>query len=111
MKVMTATAASKKFGALLDAAEAGPVTILKDGRPRAVVLSARSFDEHRRAYEKESEERFADMIHLGLDLLKEDKLGKGQRALALARRLRLHEEKPGDARAAEKLRNERESER
>ena len=106
MKLMTASAASKKFGALLDAADAGPVTILKDGRPRAVVLSARQFEDYRRAYDKESEERFAEMVHLGLDLLREDKLGNGQRALALARRLRLHEEKPGDARAAEMLSKE-----
>jgi prevent-host-death family protein len=106
MRTFTAREAYKKFGALLEAADAGPVAILKAGRPRAVVLSARRFEDYQKAYDKENEERFADLIQLSLDLLKEDKLGKGQRALALARRLRLHEERPGDARAAAALKAE-----
>ena len=36
------------------------------------------------------------------------KLGKGQKALALARRLRVHEERNDDARAAERMLAERE---
>lgn len=107
MRLMTATAASKKFGALLEEADAGPVAIMKDGRRRAVVLNARLFDEYKRAYDKESGERFIDMIHLSLDLLNEGKLGRGERALALARRLRLQEEKPGDARQEETLLKEK----
>lgn len=107
MKMMTATDASKKFGALLEAADAGPVAILKDGRRRAVVLSARDFEAYEAAYRKESDERFVDLIHVTLDLLKEGKLGKGQRALALARRLRLEEEQPGDARAIDALLQEK----
>lgn len=104
MKLMTATQASKKFGALLDASDAGPVTILKDGRRRAVVLCARDFDAYDAAYKKASDERFLDMIHLTIDLLKEGKLGKGQRALALARRMGMEEEEqPGDARAVDML--------
>lgn len=103
MTTVNAREAAKRFGALLEAADAGPVTILKDGRPRAVIISARRFGDYEKAYERESGERFADMIHLSLDLFREGKLGKGQKALALARRLRLNEDKPDDGSAAASL--------
>ena len=103
MKTVPASVAAKQFGALLEHSDAGPVTITKDGRPRAVILCARLFEAYSRAYEKESDERFADLVHKSLDLIKEGKLGKGQRALALARRLRLNDEQPGEQREAEAL--------
>ncbi len=108
MIIFTARDAAKKFGALLDAAERGPVSILKSGRPRAVMISARQFDEYEKDRKKAHEEKLVDLIHSSLDLLREGKLGQGQKALALVRRLRLQEEKPGDARAADKLLEERE---
>lgn len=101
MRIFTARDAAKKFGALLEAAESGPVTILRAGRPRAVMISARLFQQYEKDHAKANDEKFIDMIHLSLDLLKEGKLGQGQKTLALIRRLRLHQENPGDARAAE----------
>lgn len=99
MKTLTATVASKNFGMLLDEADAGPVTILKDGRPRAVVLNARAFKDYAAAYDKEGNERFIGMINMTLDLLEEGKLGESDAARALARRLRLEGIEPGGAAA------------
>ncbi|MFN3961075.1 MAG: hypothetical protein ACK4NP_14340 [Parvularculaceae bacterium] len=107
MKTLTATVASKKFGMLLDEADAGPVTILKDGRPRAVVLNARAFRAYAAAYAKESNERFIGMINMTLDLLDEGKLGESDAARALARRLRLEGMEPGDAAEIDALRQEK----
>jgi prevent-host-death family protein len=107
VKMMTSTVASRKFGSLLAAADEGPVAIMKNGRPCVVVLSASLFDDYEAAYQRERDERFLTMIQRSLDLLKDGKLGKGQRALALARRLRLNEEQPGDDRAAEAVMKER----
>lgn len=103
LRIFSARQAAKQFGALLDAAEQGPVTIHRNGKPRAVLVSARDFACYEKAYRKDEKERTASLILRGLDLLKEGKLGKGERALALARRLRLNEERPGDAVSADKI--------
>ncbi|MEQ1931730.1 MAG: type II toxin-antitoxin system prevent-host-death family antitoxin [Parvularculaceae bacterium] len=47
--VFTAKAAKNRFGEVLDAAQRRPVTIVKHGRPFAVVLSHRDFEEARAA--------------------------------------------------------------
>lgn len=105
MRVFSASDAAKRFGALLAAADHGPVTIAKAGRPCAVIISTRLFARYDEAYEKANGERCADLILRSIDLVKEGKLGRGQRALALARRLRLHDENPGDAKAVDSLLN------
>lgn len=103
MRIYTARDAAKKFGALLEDADAGPVTILKSGRPRAVLISKRTFEQYQRAYEKEQEEQFADLVFKGIDLIRDGKLCEGERALALTRRLQMKELRPGDAKAIGKL--------
>ncbi|MEX2647823.1 MAG: type II toxin-antitoxin system Phd/YefM family antitoxin [Alphaproteobacteria bacterium] len=45
MKSVTALEAKTRFGALLDSAQRGPVTIEKHGRPVAVVVSAEDYKE------------------------------------------------------------------
>ncbi len=107
MKSYSAREAAKKFGVVLDDIEKGPVTIMKHGRPRAVILTAWLFEKYRKDHDKASEEHLVDLLHTSLDLLKEGKLGKGQKALALARRLRVHEERGTDAREAERTLAER----
>jgi prevent-host-death family protein len=103
VKSYSARDAAKKFGALLEDADAGPVEITKSGRRRAVLVSARSWAEYEAAYAKASDDRLLDLLAKSVDLLADGKLGRGVRALALARRLRLNEEKPGDERAAGQL--------
>jgi antitoxin Phd len=44
MNVMTASDAKNKFGLLMDAAQAGPVRIQKQGRDIAVVLSPSEYE-------------------------------------------------------------------
>lgn len=46
MDIVTASDAETHFGALLDKAQREPVTISKDGRAVAVVMSKEAFDEH-----------------------------------------------------------------
>lgn len=109
MKTIKSRDAAKKFGALMDASREGPVTITRSGRPCAVILSASLFARYEKDHEKANEEHIVDLLHTSLDLLKEGKLGKGQKALALAKRLRVHEERHTDAREAERLSAEREA--
>jgi len=103
MNVFSARDAAKRFGEVLEACDDGPVTINRNGRARAVVLSARDFEDYETAMKKYREERCLDLVVKSLDLLKDGRLGKGDRALALAKRLRLHEERSGDAGKAAKL--------
>lgn len=109
MKTINSRTAAKKFGALLDAARDGAVTITRSGRPCAVILSTWLFDRYQKDHDKANEEHIVDLLHTSLDLLKDGRLGKGQKALALARRLRLHEERPTDAREADRVLAERET--
>jgi len=48
MDTIPANDAKTNFGALLDKAQREPVTISKNGRPVAVVMSAAAFQEHQR---------------------------------------------------------------
>lgn len=44
MKTMTAKDAKNNFGVLLEEAQRGPVTIQKNGRPVAVLVSMREYE-------------------------------------------------------------------
>lgn len=46
MKIMPAAEAKTNFGALIDSAQSGPVTISKKGRPVAVMMSMQEYEEH-----------------------------------------------------------------
>ena len=48
MKMMASTEAKSHFGALLDAAQQGPVMIEKKGRPVAVMVSYSEYRNHER---------------------------------------------------------------
>jgi prevent-host-death family protein len=61
MQTVAAADAKTNFGALLDKAQREPVTISKNGRAVAVIMSAAEFEEHQR---------------LKLELLRRD-VGKG----------------------------------
>ena len=61
METVPAADAKTNFGALLDKAQREPVTISKNGRAVAVIMSAAEFEEHQR---------------LKLELLRRD-VGKG----------------------------------
>ena len=49
MDTIAAADAKTNFGALLDKAQRGPVTISKNGRAVAVVMSATAYEEHQQA--------------------------------------------------------------
>ena len=49
MKTMTALEAKNRFGQLLDAAQREPVTVTKQGRPTAVMLSVADYERIRGA--------------------------------------------------------------
>ena len=61
MRTMTATEAKQKMGELLDNAQSEPVTIRRQNRDIAVVLSAREYD-RLRALNVDEFERFCDRI-------------------------------------------------
>jgi prevent-host-death family protein len=46
MKTVASTEAKSNFGALLDSAQRGPVTIEKKGRPVAVIISYEDYQHH-----------------------------------------------------------------
>ncbi|TAN65681.1 MAG: type II toxin-antitoxin system Phd/YefM family antitoxin [Methylobacter sp.] len=46
MKTVASTEAKSNFGALLDSAQRGPVTIEKKGRPVAVIISYEDYQQH-----------------------------------------------------------------
>jgi prevent-host-death family protein len=61
MRTISATEAKQNLGALLDSAQSEPVTIRRQNRDIAVVLSAREYD-RLRAINVEELERFCDRI-------------------------------------------------
>jgi prevent-host-death family protein len=61
MRTISATEAKQNLGALLDSAQSEPVTIRRQNRDIAVVLSAREYD-RLRAINVEEFERFCDRI-------------------------------------------------
>ena len=60
MKTITAREAKNRFGKLLDEAQREPVTVTKQGRPFAVVISANSFDKD--AYDRALRDKLLAML-------------------------------------------------
>ncbi len=87
-RIFSARNAARKFGELLDAAEADPVAVYRHGRPSAAVMSWNLFEQYRKAYEDALETKRVEHLELSLKALIAGKLGTGQRALALAKRLK-----------------------
>jgi prevent-host-death family protein len=61
MRTISATEAKQNLGALLDSAQSEPVTIRRQNRDIAVVLSAREYD-RLRAINIDEFERFCDRV-------------------------------------------------
>lgn len=87
MRSFPARDAAKKFGEMLDAADAGPVAIRRHGRPRAAVIGWALFLDYRNAYEERMKDRQVEALELALNSVINGKIGTGWRARALARRL------------------------
>lgn len=87
-QIFTARTAARKFGAMLDAAQSGPVTIYRHGRPQAAMVSWKLFQDYRKAYEEVLDDRHLDYLEKSLEALAAGRLGTGQRALALSKRFR-----------------------
>ncbi len=87
MRSFPARDAAKKFGELLDAADAGPVVVRRHGRPRAAVIGWPLFLCYQHAYEERMKDRTAEALDLALKAAIEGKLGTSARACALSRRL------------------------
>jgi len=82
METIAAADAKTNFGALLDKAQRGPVTISKNGRAVAVIMSAE-------AYREEQELKLEVLrreIQKGLDSMKRGKLVTPERAFAAFRK-------------------------
>jgi len=62
MVTMSATDAKQNMGALLDAAQSEPVTIRRQNRDIAVVLSVREYDRLRAMHAGLTEEGLADLL-------------------------------------------------
>ena len=78
MDTIPAADAKTNFGALLDKAQREPVTISKNGRPVAVVMSADAFEEQQRI----KLEFLRREISKGLDDLKRGKVVSAEDAFA-----------------------------
>jgi prevent-host-death family protein len=78
MDTMTAADAKTNFGALLDKAQREPVTISKNGRPVAVVMSATAYEEQQRV----KLELLRQEVSRGLEDLKRRKLVSAKEAFA-----------------------------
>ncbi|MEZ5896952.1 MAG: type II toxin-antitoxin system Phd/YefM family antitoxin [Parvularculaceae bacterium] len=87
MRLFNATRAARKFSEVLDEAQRAPVAIYRHDRPCAVVLDHELFRAYQAAYDAAREERYLDMLEKALAELADDKLGRGQRTAAAARRL------------------------
>ena len=74
MKVIPAAEAKTNFGALLDSAQRGPVTISKKGRLVAVMMSVQVYEEH----EALKLEHLRKEIRKGLKQLDKGKSADGQ---------------------------------
>jgi prevent-host-death family protein len=64
MKTVTAKEAKNRFGKLLDAALAQPVTVEKHGRPVIVVLS---FEEYKKLAGKRTKSRTSGVVRVGAE--------------------------------------------
>jgi len=82
METIAAADAKTNFGALLDKAQRGPVTISKNGRPVAVIMSAEAYREEQQL----KLEVLKREIQKGLDSMKKGKLVKPEQAFAAFRK-------------------------
>ncbi len=78
MDTIPAADAKTNFGALLDRAQRGPVTISKNGRAVAVVMSATAFEEHQRL----KLELLRQEVRKGLEDVKRGKVVSADKAFA-----------------------------
>ncbi len=78
MDTIPAADAKTHFGALLDRAQRGPVTISKNGRAVAVVMSATAFEEHQRL----KLELLRQEVRKGLEDVKRGKVVSADKAFA-----------------------------
>ena len=78
METIAAADAKTNFGALLDKAQQGPVTISRNGRPVAVVMSAVAFEEQQQL----KLELLRQEVRKGLDDLKRGKVMPAAQAFA-----------------------------
>lgn len=81
MKAMASTDAKTNFGALLDAAQRGPVAIKKKGRRVAVMLSAEDYD----AYERRQLAWLQRELQAGIDAADRGELVDGPAFMAKLR--------------------------
>ena len=72
-KTLPAAEAKTNFGALLDTVQREPVTISKNGRPVAVIMSIEDYEQH----QAQALERLRAEIQIGLDQLEEGKSADG----------------------------------
>lgn len=94
--------AARNFGALLEAADAGPVTIRRHGRPRAAVISWRLFEDYSKAYEDAIFNRRVQLLEAQLQAVIDGRLGTSDRIRALSRRLAEGEASLADVAPGEK---------
>lgn len=87
MRSFPARVAAKKFGELLDAADAGPVAVRRHGRPRAAVIGWALFLDYKNAYEERMKDLQVEALERALNAVRDGKLGTSWRARALAERL------------------------
>jgi prevent-host-death family protein len=78
MDTMTAADAKTNFGVLLDKAQREPVTISKNGRPVAVVMSVTAYEEQQRL----KLELLRQEVNKGLDDLKRGRVVSAKEAFA-----------------------------
>ncbi len=88
MRTFSARDAAKTFGAVLDAADDDPVVVHRHGRPRAVVMGWSLYQRYKKAYDDAFDARQIVYLEQSLKALVEGRLGRSNRALALAERLR-----------------------
>lgn len=82
METIAAADAKTNFGALLDKAQRGPVTISKNGRAVAVMMSAAAYEEQQQL----KLEVLRGEIQKGLDDVKRGRLVTPERAFAAFRK-------------------------
>jgi prevent-host-death family protein len=78
MDTIAAADAKTNFGALLDKAQREPVTISKNGRPVAVVMSASAYEEQQRL----KLELLRQEVRKGLEDLQRGRTVRAERAFA-----------------------------
>ncbi|MEZ5894638.1 MAG: type II toxin-antitoxin system prevent-host-death family antitoxin [Parvularculaceae bacterium] len=87
-KFYTARDAAKHFGAVVEEAEYDPVVVHRHGRPHAVIIGWRRFQDYRKAYDDAFEARQVRLLELRLQAIIAGKLGVNDRLHALLERLK-----------------------